>query len=127
MVYTNPILNNKISNSICNFYIKIHYNYTSYCRFGQDYFFKIKKTWGQTPVSAVIIFGENYILDKNIEGNYNISMEDIKFQWDENKNQINKKKHGVSFEEARTTFYDENAVMIADPEHSEEEERFTFR
>ena len=46
------------------------------------------------------------------------------FEWDENKNRINQAKHKVSFEEAETVFYDENAVMIADPDHSEYEERF---
>ena len=55
---------------------------------------------------------------------YNISMEMIKFEWDGNKNNINKKKHGISFEEARTAFYDDNGLMIPDPEHSENEERF---
>lgn len=51
-------------------------------------------------------------------------METILFKWDENKNSINKKKHNVSFEEAKTVFYDDNALMIDDPEHSEQEERF---
>lgn len=51
-------------------------------------------------------------------------METILFEWDENKNSINKKKHSVSFEEAKTVFYDDNALMIDDPEHSEQEERF---
>ena len=51
-------------------------------------------------------------------------MERINFEWDENKNQINQKKHNVSFEEAETVFYDEEALVIDDPEHSEEEERF---
>ena len=51
-------------------------------------------------------------------------MEEIRFQWDENKNSINKKKHKVSFEEAATVFYDEEALMIPDTEHSEQEERF---
>ena len=51
-------------------------------------------------------------------------MEEIRFEWDENKNEINKKKHNISFEEARTVFYDENALLIDDPEHSQEEERF---
>ena len=36
-------------------------------------------------------------------------MEDLRFEWDEKKNEINIKKHGVSFEEARTAFYDENS------------------
>lgn len=51
-------------------------------------------------------------------------MEAIKFEWDENKNAINQKKHGISFEEAKTVFYDENALLIDDPDHSQEEERF---
>lgn len=51
-------------------------------------------------------------------------MEEIRFEWDENKNQINQKKHQVSFEEAKTVFYDEEALVIDDPEHSQEEERF---
>lgn len=51
-------------------------------------------------------------------------MEQLKFEWDENKNAINKKKHGLSFEEAKTVFYDDNAMVIDDPEHSEQEERF---
>ena len=51
-------------------------------------------------------------------------MEEIRFEWDENKNETNKTKHGVSFEEAKTVFYDENALVIDDPEHSAEEERF---
>ena len=48
----------------------------------------------------------------------------IRFDWDENKNQINKRKHKISFEEAKTVFYDEEALVIADPDHSQDEERF---
>ncbi len=51
-------------------------------------------------------------------------MDIIKFEWDENKNEINKKKHKISFEEASSVFYDEEALLIDDPEHSQEEERF---
>ncbi len=51
-------------------------------------------------------------------------MEIIRFEWDENKNSINKNKHKVSFEEAQTVFYDENALIIDDPDHSITEERF---
>lgn len=51
-------------------------------------------------------------------------MNGLRFEWDENKNAINRKKHSVSFEEAETVFYDENALLIADPDHSWEEERF---
>lgn len=48
----------------------------------------------------------------------------IKFEWDESKNRINQNKHGISFAEAQTVFYDNEALVIDDPEHSEEEERF---
>lgn len=48
----------------------------------------------------------------------------LSFEWDENKNRINQAKHKVSFEEAQTVFYDERALVIDDPEHSQEEERF---
>ncbi len=51
-------------------------------------------------------------------------MDTISFEWDENKNAINKRKHHISFEEAQTVFYDDEALVIDDPEHSEQEERF---
>jgi uncharacterized protein len=46
------------------------------------------------------------------------------FLWDQNKNHTNIKKHKISFEEAKTVFFDENARFISDPEHSITEERF---
>lgn len=51
-------------------------------------------------------------------------MDMIDFEWDENKNTINKRKHHISFEEAQTVFFDDEALVIDDPEHSEREERF---
>lgn len=48
----------------------------------------------------------------------------IKFEWDPFKAQSNKRKHGVSFEEARSVFYDEYAIQFDDEENSEKEERF---
>ena len=51
-------------------------------------------------------------------------MDDLKFEWDPEKNEINKMKHQISFEEAKTVFYDDEAKVIDDPEHSEEEQRF---
>lgn len=48
----------------------------------------------------------------------------IKFEWDQAKASANLKKHGVSFEEAQTIFYDEFAVQFFDDEHSGDEERF---
>lgn len=46
------------------------------------------------------------------------------FDWDEKKNVINKKKHGITFEEAKTVFLDDRAILFDDPEHSVDEERF---
>jgi len=46
------------------------------------------------------------------------------FVWNENKNQFNIRKHGVSFQEAREVFNDENAIYDVDIEHSYDEERF---
>jgi uncharacterized DUF497 family protein len=51
-------------------------------------------------------------------------MNSIKFEWEASKATSNIKKHGVSFEEARTVFYDEDARLINDPDHSEDEDRF---
>ena len=46
------------------------------------------------------------------------------FEWDDAKNEINLKKHGVDFAEAKTVFYDENGIVFDDPEHSTDENRF---
>ena len=51
-------------------------------------------------------------------------MDDLQFEWDERKNRINKRKHGISFEEAQTVFFDENAISYFDPDHSADEDRF---
>ena len=55
---------------------------------------------------------------------YNVHMNGLLFEWDPRKEKTNVKKHGVSFEEARTAFYDENAILFSDPDHSEDEDRF---
>jgi len=51
-------------------------------------------------------------------------MNGLRFVWDAGKNLANRRKHGVSFEEAQTAFHDENARVYFDPDHSEEEDRF---
>jgi uncharacterized protein len=51
---------------------------------------------------------------------------DLCFEWDDRKNAKNRRKHRVSFEEAQTVFFDEQALLIADPDHSEQEERFVL-
>lgn len=55
---------------------------------------------------------------------YSVHMEDIRFEWDVAKSQENKRKHGVSFEEAQTVFLDESAIRFFDPGHSADEDRF---
>ncbi|RKY23121.1 MAG: BrnT family toxin [Planctomycetota bacterium] len=51
-------------------------------------------------------------------------MKYLEFEWDKKQNRTNAKKHEVSFDEARTVFYDEHAIAFFDPEHSGNEDRF---
>jgi uncharacterized DUF497 family protein len=51
-------------------------------------------------------------------------MESLRFSWDNRENKANQKKHGISFDEAQTVFFDENAVEFFDPDHSKNENRF---
>ena len=46
------------------------------------------------------------------------------FEWDDEKNMATIKKHGVSFDEASTVFYDQFGIRIFDPDHSDDEDRF---
>jgi len=71
-----------------------------------------------------IPLGTSQLLDKYLHCIYIIHMDDIQFEWDDNKNRLNKQKHRVSFEEALTVFSDEHGLLISDPNHSEEEDRF---
>lgn len=48
----------------------------------------------------------------------------MKFEWDEDKNELNHRKHGVWFEEAQTTWADPTAIEYFDPDHSQSEDRF---
>ncbi|MFP4306296.1 MAG: BrnT family toxin [Desulfococcaceae bacterium] len=51
-------------------------------------------------------------------------MNELRFEWDPFKSKVNRDKHGVSFEEAATVFYDERAFEFYDDDHSEWEDRF---
>ncbi len=53
-------------------------------------------------------------------------MPDLRIEWDEAKNRSNKRKHGVSFEEAQTVFYDDSAILVEDDDPEEPEERFVL-
>lgn len=48
----------------------------------------------------------------------------LKFEWDDGKNYLNQQKHQVSFEEAKSVFYDERAIQFWDEDHSDYEDRF---
>ena len=51
-------------------------------------------------------------------------MEYLRFEQDKRKEKANIKKYGISFEEARTVFYDEHAILFYDPDHPDDEDRF---
>jgi len=53
-------------------------------------------------------------------------MSEIRFEWDRRKAQSNARKHGVSFDEARSVFYDEQALLLEDARPLHEEERFVL-
>ncbi len=50
----------------------------------------------------------------------------LRFEWDAKKAVGNQRKHGVSFEEARSVFSDEHALLLSDPDHSAAEDRFVL-
>jgi len=48
----------------------------------------------------------------------------VNFEWDENKNNLNKAKHNISFDKAQFAFSDKNRIIAKDIEHSKDEDRF---
>jgi hypothetical protein len=48
----------------------------------------------------------------------------VEFEWDDQKNRSNFKKHGIWFEEAQTVWVDSKSLEFFDPEHSDDETRF---
>jgi uncharacterized protein len=50
-------------------------------------------------------------------------MGELRFTWDAGKELVNRRKHGVSFDEAKSVFLDEEAKLIDDPDHSVDEDR----
>jgi uncharacterized DUF497 family protein len=51
-------------------------------------------------------------------------MGELRFEWDEAKDTANQRKHGIAFAEAETVFSDEQALLLDDPDHSGDEDRF---
>lgn len=50
----------------------------------------------------------------------------IRIEWDPRKADVNLEKHGVSFSEAASSFSDDHARLIPDPDHSDDEDRFVI-
>ena len=57
---------------------------------------------------------------------YNVRMTTPRFEWEPRKANANLKKHGITFEEAKSVFYDDHAKLLDDPDHSDEEKRFVL-
>jgi len=53
-------------------------------------------------------------------------MDFVSFKWNEKKSKTNFNKHKVTFDEAQTAFFDSNARIIFDPDHSKDEDRFVL-
>lgn len=53
-------------------------------------------------------------------------MGELHFEWDPAKADANLKKHGIDFSEAKSAFSDEQAKIIPDPDHSDDEDRFVL-
>ena len=67
---------------------------------------------------------DRMVVDKHRECSYIVVIDDVQFIWDPEKSISNKAKHGVTFEEAATVFSDWLYLEMADPDHSQDEERF---
>ncbi len=63
-------------------------------------------------------------LDKAHRYNYIVFTIGLRFEWDIQKDLLNRKKHKITFEEAKTAFFDENGLLIEDPAHPDREDRF---
>lgn len=78
------------------------------------------------PKSVRMVKGKFLEMDwQSVSDRYNIMMKTLQFEWDPNKNQINKRKHGLSFETAKEVFYDEFALLFDDPDHSRRKNGFS--
>jgi len=88
---------------------------------GEGGFYLVKGTLQLTKENLARFF-----IDMKMNSIYNVYMNEIYFDWDESKNRTNIKKHKVSFEEAKTVFFDPNARIINDPDHSQKEDRFVI-
>ena len=79
---------------------------------------------GEGSRKAPALPGAKKTFDHGLQCTYTVNMKSITFEWDNNKAEENKKKHGISFNEAQSVFFDEDAVQFWDKKHTLEEERF---
>jgi uncharacterized DUF497 family protein len=63
-------------------------------------------------------------LADKLQRHYTVDVSELRFEWDDAKHAANIRKHRVSFEEAEGVFADEHALLIDDPDHSDDEDRF---
>ena len=77
-------------------------------------------------VSGSALSGISGAVALKLHCSYTPSVANLRFDWDARKNAANKRKHGVSFEEARTVFYDDRALLIEDPDEEDDEDRFVL-
>jgi uncharacterized DUF497 family protein len=64
------------------------------------------------------------MFDNNNKNNYSVDIGAITFEWDTSKNSTNLIKHGITFEDSVYAFLDPFGIIIPDPDHSIDEERF---
>ena len=81
---------------------------------------------GSPRTSGALSNPETRLFAHQLQCSYTFSMSTLRFEWDERKSAANAKKHGVSFEEAKSVFVDEQAKLIDDPDHSHDEDRFVL-
>jgi hypothetical protein len=63
-------------------------------------------------------------LADKLQRNYTIDVSELRFEWNDAKHAANIRKHRVSFEEAEGVLANEHALLIDDPDHSDDEDRF---
>jgi hypothetical protein len=68
----------------------------------------------------------NQQVDTYLQCHYTLSVDEIRFAWDPRKASANQRRHRVSFTEAQTVFSDDNAVLLDDPGHSDDEPRYVL-
>lgn len=80
--------------------------------------------WSYLSVENIFLVLVFVVIPYRLQCNYSVVMCDFIIEWDQNKANTNQRKHGVTFDEAQSVFYDEYARVISDPDSSYGEARF---